>query len=187
VRVEARPRPRRRPVEGPRDGKGVGRPCAPCHGVLERAERPAQVSIAPIVDLVDGDRRAHRRLSRVALEVAERVACAAAKAAGARRGYVHRDKRTVTARARSALAPVILALALGVAGGCAEDESSRAGTPTRRASTAGANEAGEIPVLAYHRVREDNLAPDLTISPRDLRRELGTCGDAATTPSTSAT
>jgi peptidoglycan/xylan/chitin deacetylase (PgdA/CDA1 family) len=79
----------------------------------------------------------------------------------------------LTARVRSAVGPAALALAVALTGGCAEGEPSRAGTPTQRAPTPGANEAGEVPVLAYHRVRGDiNASPDLTISPRDFRREL---------------
>ena len=55
--------------------------------------------------------------------------------------------------------------------GCSGAES---GAGDGRAKPAGrANEAGQIPVLAYHRVGGDlEFAPDLTISARQLRREL---------------
>jgi peptidoglycan/xylan/chitin deacetylase (PgdA/CDA1 family) len=55
-------------------------------------------------------------------------------------------------------------------GGCGE----RGPSAQQRAAVRRANEAGEIPVLVYHRVGGDlSFAPDYTISARQLRRELG--------------
>jgi hypothetical protein len=61
---------------------------------------------------------------------------------------------------------------VSVASGRGGEDPTRAETAREGPSTIRANEAGEIPVLAYHRVGADGLAPDLTISARELRREL---------------
>ncbi len=69
--------------------------------------------------------------------------------------------------AATALAALLLTLA-----GCGEEPSSQPDKGSARA-TARANEAGQVMVLAYHRVGGDlEFAPRLTISARDFRREL---------------
>jgi hypothetical protein len=67
---------------------------------------------------------------------------------------------------------LIFALVL-LLGGCGDRGPSAAQVAKDRAAIRRANEAGEIPALAYHRVGGDlSFAPDFTISARQLRREL---------------
>jgi peptidoglycan/xylan/chitin deacetylase (PgdA/CDA1 family) len=58
-------------------------------------------------------------------------------------------------------------------GGCGHNGLSAAQLAKQRAAIKRANEAGELPVLVYHRVGGDlTFAPDFTISAGQLRREL---------------
>jgi len=67
---------------------------------------------------------------------------------------------------------LIFGLALLI-GGCNDRQPTPEEVAKDLAAAGRANEAGEIPVLVYHRVgRDQSFAPDFTISARQLRREL---------------